>query len=273
MISDMNCHACSLDVLAPSDEYPTCGIWLAQPVAQPVSAVLDTNVLLDIYSAHDLLEEVNCDAPGKESVTYRTARAKDSLLLAIKFHQTRAKTYNLHSELVAQLQKFAPPNPGPENASYTLFTTTFSHFVKDYLLGGWDPYWPEEPDGARRTAADDALLKYAKANDLPLVTNEGNSLKGIEETGLRKKCKAARVSVFTPTEYLYEELQKYEPPQRKLFEAGVATFLSDFGRKAPHYLQRSSQKATGCIIKTQESEQRLKMLSDMQRYYQFLLDE
>jgi hypothetical protein len=263
MISDMTCPACFLDVLAPSDECPTCGIWLAQPVAQPVSAVLDTNVLLDIYSAHDLLEKVNCERPEEKIVAYRKARAKNSLLLAIQFHQTRATTYNLHAEVVSQIQKFAPPDPGPEKASYTLFTTMFFHFVKDYLLGGWDSKWQSEPDSASGTAADDALLEYAKANDLPLITNEGYSQNGIEEIKLRKKCVAAGVSVFTPSEYL----------QGKLLDAGVATFLHDFRRKEPHYLQQSSQKAMGCVIRTQENEQRRKTLSDMHGYYQFLLDE
>jgi hypothetical protein len=85
-------------------------------------AVLDTNVKLDIYSCHDFVRTAD-DAITKATgtpvaaleeprVTYRFARARESLLLAMYLHARSAKTFSLHRELVDRLTTSGPSRQG-----------------------------------------------------------------------------------------------------------------------------------------------------------------
>ena len=137
-------------------------------------AVLDTNVILDILSCHDLMqeyEELGEGAVDQEPMVYRRARARESLLLCMHLHGSWSDTLSLH-EALDQLMAKAPP--GQLATSFeTAFTTIFIWFVKDYVLPRWEMLVPTKAGTEKGSAADRAYVELAKAGGLPLVTNEG----------------------------------------------------------------------------------------------------
>lgn len=211
------------------------------------SIVLDTNVLLDILSWHDLMAtadrvhaERGDDAMLDPAVTYRLARARESTLLAIHLNRTKATTYNLLGEGARLMLQQAPPiteNSSPVGA----FVHVALHFVKDYLLPNWtmsvDAYSID--DAAEQTlealpgnyvgnAADRALLEYAKARDIPLVTNEGNTPRGVELIRLRKLAVDQGIQVYSPREFYEGHLAETEE---------IDAFIGRFKDEAPRFLR------------------------------------
>lgn len=93
-----------------------------KPMQSPESqftAVVDTNVLLDVYSCHDVAKtyddvhsRLGVAAVDERSVVYRRARAQESLWLAIYFNKIGATTFSLHHESVELLTARVPPAPG-----------------------------------------------------------------------------------------------------------------------------------------------------------------
>jgi hypothetical protein len=157
---------------------------MMQSSNQPI-AVVDTNVILDTHSVHDVLgaydkQHANLNAP---ELVYRRARARESLLLMIYFNKIKAATLGLHSELLAQLTKNAPPEAIPGTSFEADFTRMFIWFVKDYVLPDWDMQVQAEPGGERGNAADSVLVTAAAQRGLPLITNEGFSKDGYGEGG------------------------------------------------------------------------------------------
>ena len=80
-------------------------------------AVTDTNVMLDIYSCHDvslnydaLHGRIGVAALDDPSIVYRRARARESLFLAMHFHKVKAVTYSLHSERVGSRSRSDGPS-------------------------------------------------------------------------------------------------------------------------------------------------------------------
>lgn len=93
-----------------------------------IVAVVDTNVLVEVHSVHDVT-----DARPRDEAK-RWANARDSLLLAIHFHETRATTYSIH-EIAEVMQARVPPTVRtPEG----LFAGLVAHFVADRVLNGWN---------------------------------------------------------------------------------------------------------------------------------------
>jgi hypothetical protein len=191
-------------------------------------AVIDTNVMLDVYSCADLARqyELDEDVSGPQA-TFRRARARESLLLAIHLHSVEATTYGLEHEVPRILRKMADPE-----ASETLetnFTKLFLYFVKDNVLSGWDARCVIGWDlGIKGTQADDRLLALAQKHDLPLITNEGYTKSGIQDEKLRMNAQAKGVPVFTPREFYEGKLD--EPTQTQ-------AFFQRFADRAPAYIE------------------------------------
>lgn len=198
---------------------------------RPPVAVVDTNVLLDIYSCHDLVRSFDRaqtmaeGARADPSFAYRLNRARESLLLAEHFHRLMASTCSLNAEPIALMQRCAPPAAGGLDLRSD-FTTFFVHFVREHVLAGWKPM---VVNGADETAnrADERLISLAKRYSVPLITNEGFSTIGLSETKLRKSAREEGVVALAPREFYGSQADEDE-----LSEG----FLSRFRAAAPPYL-------------------------------------
>jgi hypothetical protein len=201
----------------------------------PLVAVTDTNFLLDLYSCHDMTGTYNeaharLGAEGAvddQAVVYRRARARESLLLAMHFHNVGATTFSLHFEVVDLITRRAPPAPGGETMESD-FTNAFLHFVKDYVLPNWNPTMPTAPGTEAKNDADKALVEHARARGLPLITNEGYSQAGIVEEGMRRFAREAGVQVFAPREFYQGKIDEAEE---------IEAFLRRFREQVPRYIE------------------------------------
>lgn len=172
------------------------------------SCVIDTNVILELYSVHDLMRDFEESHAKKgeaaaedPKVRFRRLRMADSLALAIALHEKKETSFQLVTEAIEMLMREVPPDSDGFERAWVQF---FLYYTKDLCLADWG----EESDselgaGAKGTARDLILLEVARAKGVPLVTNEGNTQAGIDDKrGLRKRAIAARVPVFTPGEYV-----------------------------------------------------------------------
>ena len=230
-----------------------------------VDAVVDSNVLLDVYSCHDVVESYN-DAYERSgnaaidhpSVVFRRARARESLLLAIYFGKIGATTHSLHNEAIDRLITRAPPAPGGQSMTSD-FATTFVHFVKDYVLGGWTPElvtpklaWENAPVAIRlrvtqKTAgpvgnnADAWHIAHAKERRLVLITNEGFSPTGYAQGKIAKRAAAEGVQTAFPHEFYRGKINDAEE---------IEAFLLSFRQEATRYLDaRDSNDAMGEVLR------------------------
>lgn len=186
------------------------------------TCVIDTNVLLELYSIHDVsqlydrLHAAHGDAAEfLPEVSYRRTRAAEALQLAVALHETSATTFVLVNEGIRLLTARVPP---AVRTVELIYTQLFVQYVKDYALSNWRIATDEELDlTARREECDDLLLGIAHTNGIPLITNEGNSPSGIDDgRGLRGRGRAQGVAVFTPGEYV-RQLQLNMPPAIRAF--------------------------------------------------------
>ncbi len=197
---------------------------------RPPSVALDTNVLLDIYSCHDLFgtyERLGEQGVETAEATYRRARARESLLLAIALHRAATVTFSLGDESMKQMVERVPPD---ETDSYpTHHSVIMINFVCPVLLEGWAAVIELSDMPLSGNAADEALVDYAINHNVPLITNEGYGIGGVSPTKLRKKAKDRGVEVYTPKEYVAE---------RKLDEDAAATsFIDSYRKNAPRYFR------------------------------------
>jgi hypothetical protein len=166
-------------------------------------------------------------AIDQQSVVYRRARARESLLLAMHFNNIAATTFSLHFEVLDLLTRRAPPAAGGATMESD-FTNTFLHFVKDYVLPNWNPTMPTASGTEGRNDADRALVEHARGRGVPLITNEGYSPTGIVDEGMRQLAMAAGVRVFTPREFYQGRIDE---------GAEIDAFLRRFREQVPHYLE------------------------------------
>ena len=202
--------------------------------AQPFTAVLDTNVLVEMYAGSDVFAtyqklSVTLETLDDEAAVKRRARARNSLLLADYLHKQRAKTYGLHSERVSIITRCVPPKPTEPAtskddaaiAAYNLLITTkMVHVVKDRIFDRWTHHLPKKPDGHRATAADDALVVAAQKYQVVLITNE--------KTELPHKGKNVGVTVMTPREFLVGKIDDAQ---------AAGDILNRYCRAAEKYLE------------------------------------
>ena len=78
----------------------------------PVKCIVDTNVLADVFTCADLLRAY--ERPGATDnenleTHFRRVRARESLLLAIYFHEQGFRTMSLPNEWIRTATRLAPP--------------------------------------------------------------------------------------------------------------------------------------------------------------------
>jgi hypothetical protein len=192
--------------------------------AGEITAVLDTNVFVDLYSWHDAAEAT----PGPRR-DYRFRRVGEALRLAIHLHKRSAVTWSLKHEPIETLVKHSPPSAGVDGpgASMTAYTRFVIYFVKDRLCPRWCPIMPHrERRSVRGNDADTRLLREAKKLNVPLITSEGNLHtpgKRLHPKSLRARAQAEGVAVFTPGEFCLG----------KVSDRDIALFLERFRKLGP----------------------------------------
>jgi hypothetical protein len=166
-------------------------------------AVVDTNVILDTHSVHDVMGAYDKRFSDRDApeLVFRRGRARESLLAMIYLNKIKATTFSLHSELLDQLTKVAPPDATPGTVFEADFTRMFIWFVKDYVLPDWDSQVATKPGGERANAADAALVEAAKEFGVPLITNEGFTKDGYGEGKIGKRASVAGVTWYHPRKY------------------------------------------------------------------------
>jgi hypothetical protein len=226
---------------------------MSSPTAEPNSlpryvAIVDTNVLVDLYTPTDLLKTYGSSKwEGVDSTdsVYRRSRARESLLFALYLHESRATTLSLHDEPIAKLIERVPPRPDEiegalpsiapvprEPTGETVFASNFLrvflHFVKSTLLSRWDDKSSLEAGAQSGNRADVALLWMAYGHGSTLVTNEGNaSTSRPNSRSLRAKGERVGVRVKTPLEFV--------PPTFD-FDRAIDRFFAALYAKAPAYI-------------------------------------
>ena len=203
-------------------------------------ALVDTNVLLDIYTITDWQREhERCgleDLDGARFV-YRRARARESLLLAMYFNQVKALTYGLNNEVLRTIVRASPPAQQTELSTH--YTTFFVHFVSEQVLPDWRHTWEDGNDeGLSGTKCDDRLLVLAEEHSLPIITNEGFTETGTSEfnsRSLRTKAKAHGVPAYSPREFWCGKLDE---------KATIQRFLDRFRQHAPHFINANPHPRT-----------------------------
>ena len=210
-----------------------------------ITAILDTNVMLDLFACHDILDAHekaverftgtpelhtslgDLDIMFDPEVQFRLLRARESLFLAMHLHKTHATTFSLRGEFETKLEKLAPLESAGTDVRRPLFTGAFVHFVHDSLLFGWND--TVIADNHVGHAADSALLRFSKAGNLPLITNEGRRIDGSIDWDARKipaRARSMGVRACSPREF-YGDIDEV---------AERDDFLSRYKTAAPKYL-------------------------------------
>lgn len=204
-------------------------------------AVLDTNIILDTHSCHDLTSTLDQLYPTlgdavleDQRVTFRIERARESTLLAIHLHLTGATTFGLHSEMLDVLERRAPPSAIGLTFEST-FTMVFIWFVKGHVLSGWNHTVPKKPDLHASKDADRAVVTAAKERNVPLISNEGYSQTGaIDQTKLiRSFAQQEGVLVQLPREFYAGKLSE---------QPAIDIFLRKFARLAPDFIKQRRKR-------------------------------
>lgn len=214
-----------------------------------IVAVVDTNVMLEITSCHDVFDaatELGVEGARSEAMTYRFGRMRESLILAMHLHREGLTTASLWESLVRLSDEDVVP-PGDQRCPKVHYTTMMAHFVRDELLSGWHIAVPDLPidvtsmsaaeltkylreNTPQEVEADDELLRMAQEHDVPLITNEGyrrTILRGKKPVSLRRRGPEAGVEVVTPREFWMGKLDEHE---------AIEQFLADYRRKVMNYI-------------------------------------
>jgi hypothetical protein len=180
-----------------------------------IALVLDTNVMKEILSIHDLSREIEGAGGGAAAlqspkVAHRIGRAKYSTLLGWVCSVRSWTTLSLLDEMLEILTRDVPPDE--RSSVNTGATKILIHFVKELVLKNWTLATDTDvPKTIRGEEADDALVSLAARERIPLISNEGNSPDGIRDmnargrSNIRAKAKSAGVLVFTPQQYFQRE--------------------------------------------------------------------
>jgi hypothetical protein len=193
------------------------------------AAVLDTNVMLDAYSVHDIMgaydkQHTDLDAP---ELVWRRARARESLLALIYLNRMGWQTWGLHSELFTQLERVAPPGATAGTSFESDFTNMVIWYVRDHVLTRWEHHLPKKPGVEKGNAADQALVDKAKELGVPLITNEGFSQAGYSEGGIGKRAGKAGVKWYHPRAFYEGRIDEVKE---------IDNFIDRLRVEAPKYL-------------------------------------
>ncbi len=157
--------------------------------------VIDTNVLVEFFSATDLLAaHANMDPGAVDSpqLRDRRIRARESLLLAWCLETRALCSLSLGEESKRVLVRDA--DPSALGTFESQFVQVSIYFVKDHVF----PLWAANAADSdkRGNDADRFLVEEAERLASPLVSNERNPTKA-----LGKHAAARGVRVQTPREY------------------------------------------------------------------------
>jgi hypothetical protein len=172
-----------------------------------VVAVLDTNVMLDLVSVHDLARAAQAGDPQKHRS--RGVRAGAALRLAILLNEFEASTFSPGMEALAIAERAVPPGgSGHEPA----FIQVWLYFITDELLPDWQ-MGTLPGDGCeelRGNAMDDALVDLAKRRGCPLITNEGVSHSGalLAKKRIPRRAALLGVEVVTAADFCRGKLKR-----------------------------------------------------------------
>lgn len=129
-------------------------------------AVIDTNVVIDMRSCADLVQEYekgpsSLAAAQTPEATFRRARVRESMILGWYLHRATAATSSLPDESVRTLTRMADPSDVLEFGTH--FTTWFIYFVKDYVLDRWyEGVLPGVDTGLKGSDCDDLLVELCR---------------------------------------------------------------------------------------------------------------
>lgn len=208
-----------------------------------VDLALDTNVLVDVVSNHDLDEAggglvraatASQPTPGRQYVRwqYRWERARVALALAWWLHRERRTSASLKHELWARVLS-VKAKPGTVDGAHAWL---FANFFKSAVVPSWfmgrceDPAFDDvhlvsgQPgDGNRR---DQLLVRMARHAEVPLVSWEEQPTGAIA----REAAIAPAVTVVTPIKYLTNVKQDVDALLLELsaaFEPALIAFYLD----------------------------------------------
>jgi hypothetical protein len=232
-----------------------------------VRKVLDTNVLVDIHSCHDIVRKygeraktLGPAAMTDRDVVFRRARAREGLLLAIYLHNVKATTFTLQGEAMRVLEKAAPPSAQGGTSLPTDHLRFFIWFVKDRVIPGWNLHFclpkkggnwpglianrelvkgnlsdPDHPDVLEPTGnrADLFHVAMAKERKLDLITNEGFTPDGYGVGKVSEWARAEGVRTLFPKDVYAGKLNE---------DYAADKFLERFAREAPAYLEERERK-------------------------------
>lgn len=205
-----------------------------------ITAVLDTNVLMNIWSCFDITKP----APGNGSDFLRN-RTRDALILTEYLSNIRATTWSAGHEYLKKMSKgsyitisgehtFQLPKVDPDD----IYSPETRHHVllleilgnqPNFLGKRWRSLYDKSIEDITPQEFDNILLEYSIQHNICLITNEGLTSEGIKLSGLRKKAKERGGQALTPREYF----------EGKLDETAVAkAFIEDFNKKSVLYLKR-----------------------------------
>ncbi len=239
-------------------------VTLSKPVA-----VIDTNVIVDLYSWHDFNDHFehiityasSDNVPVNDPKSrMRVSRAREALLLAIYLHKTEVTTFSLSEsvklvERVSKLDRKGKPLDPDERIRREAFTKTFLWFVREQLLVGWkDTMHRSESKGSE---ADRELLAYAKVHSLPLITNEGFTPLGVnKKSPMQKLAKVHGIEIIKAADFYDGEMDVGKE---------AMTFFRRFRAEAPKYIE-------AYLGKYPEGERAIRQIfRDLDRYYYLLL--
>jgi len=202
----------------------------------PISAVIDTNVVLAILSWHDVATAIET-APESSlespEVQGRLQKARSSFFLSLLMNERAWTTLVPQKEVMRIVLERAPPE---EREAETAFVAIWLHFIKDELLPRWT--FGGDPTGEaqkRGSAVDVYLVEAAAALQVPLISWEGLGLQGFDDRRTIPR-EAARLGVdlATPHEFLLRERYDATYPAARFLErwdARVDLFIRGKRRK------------------------------------------
>lgn len=177
----------------------------------PFDLVTDTNFFLETFSIADLMAEGYRlgDPPPVDPMTdplfrHRLGRSYHALALGVEIHRRQLTTFSLGTEALEAIRRQVPHETHEDTAQPDYhYVIHLTNLVKDRILSGWqDTATRGLSDDLKNKERDQLYLEVARRSNRPLVTNEGNTYRGINDSkkGLRRDALAAGVDVVAPVE-------------------------------------------------------------------------
>ena len=217
-----------------------------QTEARPICLVVDTNVLVEVFTVADLIREAKNSGPDSADFESRRRRLYDTFALALYLHDQSACTLNLRHEGTGVIARLAPPDDDD-----SLFTYLVIHFVRQHLLNRWKiVVEPDRDKGFVGNDADDLLLKLATERSTPPITRD---------VGLQRKALNRSIAVHTPEGYLNDK--DWEA------EVSFASFLERFDSAMRLEVER---RLDGRHKPSALTKKYAQQLVELRRYYSWL---